>query len=76
MHSDRFFVPTIVTAALLSALPTTGIVAQDSPSMHKVVLDTDLARRPADEIKSVPATQHAWGLERAEMRGLKLDDIL
>jgi electron transport complex protein RnfB len=35
-----------------------------------------LARRPAEEIKPVPATEHDWGAARAASRGLNLDEIL
>jgi electron transport complex protein RnfB len=35
-----------------------------------------LARRPANEIKPVPATEHDWGAARAASRGLNLDEIL
>jgi electron transport complex protein RnfB len=35
-----------------------------------------LARRPADEVKPVPVTEHDWGAARAASRGLNLDEIL
>jgi len=35
-----------------------------------------LSRRPADEIKPVPATRTDWAVERAAARGLNLDEIL
>lgn len=35
-----------------------------------------LTRRPAGEIKPVPATHLAWDVDRAAARGLNLDDIL
>jgi electron transport complex protein RnfB len=35
-----------------------------------------LSRRPADEIKRVPATRLDWAVERAAARGLNLDEVL
>lgn len=35
-----------------------------------------LTRRPAEEIKPVPATHQAWDADRAAARGLRLGDIL
>jgi electron transport complex protein RnfB len=35
-----------------------------------------LSRRPADEIKPVPATRLDWVVERAAARGLDLDEVL
>jgi ferredoxin len=35
-----------------------------------------LSRRPADEIKPVPATRLDWTVERAASRGLNLDEVL
>jgi electron transport complex protein RnfB len=35
-----------------------------------------LSRRPADEIKPVPATRQDWVIERAAARGVNLDEIL
>jgi Pyruvate/2-oxoacid:ferredoxin oxidoreductase delta subunit len=35
-----------------------------------------LVRRPEHEIKPVPATEHAWGEERAAARGIHLEDVL
>jgi len=35
-----------------------------------------LSRRPESEIKPVPVTQRAWGIERAAARGLDLDEVM
>lgn len=35
-----------------------------------------LVSRPADEVKPVPATEAAWGMERAAARGLELEKVL
>jgi Na+-translocating ferredoxin:NAD+ oxidoreductase subunit B len=35
-----------------------------------------LTRRPDDEVKPVPATEHDWGEERALARGIRLADVL
>jgi Na+-translocating ferredoxin:NAD+ oxidoreductase RNF subunit RnfB len=34
-----------------------------------------LARRPEEEVLQIPVTEEDWGVERAEARGINIDDI-